>query len=231
MDLSKLKDPFPASDIEWRVQQSGISKNGKPYAMVLAYVTNRAIMDRLDAVCGPENWCNEYKEGPNGGTICGLSIKCESNGWVTKWDGADNTQIEAVKGGLSSAMKRAGSQWGVGRYLYKLDVTFANFVSDGDYSAKIDNKYYKWNPPKMPAWALPGTGKPKTAPQEPAGNQSKIPFKDSVKLVEKRIGTDLLKAFMDDNNVKSVDSLKTRKEQIDFYTKLTKAFPEEKKAA
>jgi len=56
MDLKKLKDPFPSSDITWRVQQSGKKKNGDPYAMVLAYVTARAVMDRLDDVLGTENW-------------------------------------------------------------------------------------------------------------------------------------------------------------------------------
>ena len=48
MDKSRhhkdLNEPFPVEDIEWRIQQSG-DKNGKPWAMVLAYVTNRAIME------------------------------------------------------------------------------------------------------------------------------------------------------------------------------------------
>jgi len=55
IDLSKLKNVFPPEDIEWRVQSSG-EKNGKPWALVLAYITNRAIMDRFDEVCGPGNW-------------------------------------------------------------------------------------------------------------------------------------------------------------------------------
>lgn len=40
--------------------------------------------------------------------------------WLEKTDGAENTDYEPVKGGLSDAMKRAASQWGIGRYLYKL---------------------------------------------------------------------------------------------------------------
>ena len=39
---------------------------------------------------------------------------------MEKTDGAENTDYEPVKGGLSDAMKRAASQWGIGRYLYKL---------------------------------------------------------------------------------------------------------------
>ena len=114
MDLSKLKDCFESNDIEWRLQQCGKTKEGKIWGMALAYVTNRAIMNRLDEVCGPENWKNEFKAAPDGGILCGISIKIGDE-WVTKWDGAENTDIEAVKGGLSGAMKRAAVQWGIGR--------------------------------------------------------------------------------------------------------------------
>lgn len=119
MNLAKLREPFAADEIEWRIGQAGKS-NGKPWARVLAYVTNRAIMDRLDDVCGPENWQNEYRAGPEGGIVCGISIRVHRGEWVTKWDGAENTEIEGVKGGLSGAMKRAAVQWGIGRYLYDL---------------------------------------------------------------------------------------------------------------
>lgn len=155
MKLEKLKDCFPAEDIEWRVQRSG--KTGKGYwAVVLAYVTNRAIQQRLDDVCGPENWKNEFASAPNGGVICGISIKC-GNEWVTKWDGADNTAVEAVKGGLSNSMKRAAVQWGIGRYLYKLDSTFAQITENGKYKDKCkdDGGYFSWDPPQLPEWALP----------------------------------------------------------------------------
>lgn len=169
MDLSKLKEPFPAKDIEWRIQRSGL-KDGKPWAMVLAYVTNRAIMDRLDDVCGAGDWCNEFKDGPNGGLLCGIGIRVETGitpeNWVTKWDGADNTDIEKVKGGLSGAMKRAGVQWGIGRYLYNLEAGFANIHPGGAHRDSIKNidgtkTHIKWDPPPLPDWALgeiPGSG-------------------------------------------------------------------------
>ena len=51
--------------------------------------------------------------------ICGISIRIGAE-WVTKWDGAENTELESVKGGLSASMRRAAVQWGVGRYLYRL---------------------------------------------------------------------------------------------------------------
>lgn len=152
--LNKLRIPFPEEDIEWRIQQSGLS-NGMPWALVLAYVTNRAIMDRLDDVVGPENWTNDFSQSPNGGVLCTLGIKVGDN-WIHKTDGADNTDIERVKGGLSNAMKRAGVQWGIGRYLYKLPTTFAKFESGGRHKVRMkDGSMHKWSPPKLEETFLP----------------------------------------------------------------------------
>lgn len=159
-DFNKLKAPFSANDIEWRIGRSG--KNGdKIWATALAYVTNRAIMDRLDDVFGPGNWQNEYQKGPDGGTLCGISAKIDG-GWVTKWDGAENTQFEAIKGGLSGAMKRAAVQWGPGRYLYNLEETFVKVVPKKGHNTKYQAANSKkgipafhWEIPLLPAWALP----------------------------------------------------------------------------
>ncbi len=170
-DLVGLQLPFEEDDIEWRVQTCGKKRDGNPYARVLAYVDNRAIMDRLDFCCSPENWRNEKPEpGPDGGVIQGISIRIAGE-WITKWDGAENTEIEKVKGGLSAAMKRAAVQWGIGRYLYNLDVAFA-IVSDGakHYAKTKEGLVFHWNPPKLPAWALPGgEGKPGAKPAESNG--------------------------------------------------------------
>jgi hypothetical protein len=58
-------------------------------------------------------------------------------------------------------MKRAGSQWRIGRYLYNLDAGWAKFEDKGRYNSKIDGTYYKWNPPALPKWALPDGEAPK----------------------------------------------------------------------
>jgi len=164
MNLKKLKEAFNPNDIEWRIQQAKMYK-GKPTAVVLAYLTNRAIMDRLDDVCGPENWRNEYTKGPDGGIVCGISIKIGTE-WVTKYDGAENTKIESVKGGLSDAMKRAAVQWGIGRYLYKLPKTYAIFTESGNYNVKINvsgqDSWFKWSAPDLPGWAIPSVEEKKT---------------------------------------------------------------------
>jgi hypothetical protein len=157
MDLSKLKKPFPASDIEWRV---GSTNGDKTSGMALAYITNRAIMDRLDGVCGPENWRNEFVQWRGDSQLCGISIKVNDE-WITKWDGADNSKTEATKGGLSDAMKRAGYQWGIGRYLYHLPTVWARIEPRG-------RSYVLSEIPGLPAWALPnGSGKPSPEEAEP----------------------------------------------------------------
>jgi hypothetical protein len=163
-DFTALSRPFAAGDIEWRVQSSG-EKNNRIWARVLAYVTNRAIMHRLDEVVGPAGWRNEYAAAPCGGVMCGLSIKVDGE-WVTKWDGAENTDIEGVKGGLSGAMKRAAVQWGIGRYLYDLDAGYATIHEGGKHSDKLKSgTWFNWDPPALPAWALPAPDqKPENEP-------------------------------------------------------------------
>lgn len=179
--LKRLREPFPADQIEWRIGKQGISR-GEIWAMVLAYLTNRAIMDRLDEVCGPLGWKNEYKEWHGNAQLCGISIWCEDRSeWITKWDGAQDTKVEEIKGGLSDSMKRAAVQWGIGRYLYDLESTFASKISETRPSSKQgwfhgsigkgnDKRDYYWQPPQLPEWALPkGSEKtpPKSEPKRP----------------------------------------------------------------
>lgn len=112
--IADLAQPFDPSQVHWRAQTV---HNGK--ALALAYVDARDVMDRLDAICGPENWQDRYEETQRGRVICTLSINV--NGfWVNKSDGAGNTDVEGDKGAVSDALKRAGVKWGIARYLYSL---------------------------------------------------------------------------------------------------------------
>ena len=141
IDLRGLQAFFAEDDVEWKPIAVS-KKTGK--ALAAAYITNRAIMDRLDEVCGPENWQNEYRPGPGGGVICGLSVRVGDD-WVTKWDGAENTDVEAVKGGLSSSMRRAAVQWGIGRYLYRIPSQWVPVDQHGRLSQR----------PRIPSEFLP----------------------------------------------------------------------------
>jgi hypothetical protein len=124
MNLSDLKEPFRRDEIEWRIQSAGLKQDGAVWAKIIPYLQARAVMDRFDDVCGPENWYDSYEFKDNG-VMCGITIHNE-NHHVIKWDGAEPTQIESFKGGLSDAFKRAAVKWGVGRYLYSWEVQFAD---------------------------------------------------------------------------------------------------------
>lgn len=171
----QLQAPFDESEYEWRIQSSGKTADGKVWARVLCYVTNRAIQNRLDDVFGPMGWQNLYDAGPKGGVICGISVfDADAGKWVTKWDGADNTDIEEVKGGLSDAMKRAAVQWGIGRLLYNLESAFAIIGKDGYYAKTKDNVPFHWLPPKLPDWAVKTRSDKTPLPPTPEDNTPEV---------------------------------------------------------
>ena len=146
MELQKLSEFFPPDKIEWRV---GSTNQDKTAGIALAYVTNRAIQERLDEVCGPENWKNEFIPWKNDHQLCGISIRIDGE-WITKWDGAENTQVEPLKGGLSASMKRAAAQWGIGRYLYDVENKWYPLIKKGKSYIFDKNNY-----PKLPEKFLP----------------------------------------------------------------------------
>jgi hypothetical protein len=174
MSFIDLARPFPEKDIEWRVGRSGITGSNKPWIVPLAYLTARAVMDRLDTVCGPDLWQDDYKieTYPDNDGVpkllfeCRISINCGGE-WITKTDAAQPTDFEPIKGGYSDAFKRAAVKWGIGRYLYHLENSFAEismekkprelgwrreFVKD---KKTANNATVYWKPPALPDWALP----------------------------------------------------------------------------
>lgn len=116
-DLGELYKPFPRDAIHWRAAR--LTKN-KDKAQALAYLDARDVMGRLDRVCGPMNWQDEYEETAAGRVLCNLSVRINDE-WITKTDGAGNTDYEGEKGAISGAFKRAAVKFGIGRYLYDLD--------------------------------------------------------------------------------------------------------------
>jgi hypothetical protein len=137
--IKKLREPFSADEIEWKIQ---VTAADKARGMAVAYVDSRAIQKRLDEVAGPFNWKSEYLPWQDKAQICRLYIYfADRNEWVTKCDGAENSDIEPVKGGLSDAFKRAASQWGIGRYLYDIDGIWVDVEAKGKSSAIKQNQY------------------------------------------------------------------------------------------
>lgn len=143
VDFAKLKAPFDSSVISWRV---GSVTKDKTKGMALAYLDARAVMDRLDEVCGPDGWQCKYSHAA-AKTICDIGIQVGPTDyaeavWVWKADGAGDSDIEAEKGALSDAFKRAAVRWGIGRYLYELDSPWVALdewkrIQKGEY-AKLD---------------------------------------------------------------------------------------------
>lgn len=113
VDLKALGAPFPPEQISWRV---GPTTGDKKSGIGLAYIDARDVMGRLDAVCGPEGWQDAC---PHAGqkTVYSIGIKIGDE-WIYKTDGAGDSDMEAEKGALSDAFKRAAVKWGIGRYLY-----------------------------------------------------------------------------------------------------------------
>lgn len=116
MDFDKLRAPFPPDRVSWRV---GSTTQDKSKGLALAYIDARDVMERLDEVCGPAGWQRAYPHA-NGKTVCSIGLNIDGQ-WIWKADGAGDSDIEAEKGALSDAFKRAAVSWGIGRYLYDVD--------------------------------------------------------------------------------------------------------------
>jgi len=178
MDFEKLKEPFPENDIDWRLQSCGTTKDGKIWGRCLAYITSRAVQERLDEVCGPDNWqVSIRREGD--AYLSTLSIRVTHDDGTTEWlqrtDGSDATDIEPVKGGISGAIKRSAVLYGIGRYLYNLKDSWAVIEEDGKFRGKTkEGKDFRWNPPKLPEEFLPkdSLSKPDSKPVSKASTKT-----------------------------------------------------------
>jgi hypothetical protein len=167
--LAELRAPFEPEDVKWRIQTAGMGGNNKPWAMIVPYITSRAIHQRLDEVF-PLAWENAHKPTPDGkGWLCGITVHAGDRS-ITRWDGAELTNIEPLKGGLSGSMKRAGVLFGIGRYLYQLDKTIWADCKVCDSERNAAGNFQRvtpknggekfgldWKPPQLPAWAVPHT--------------------------------------------------------------------------
>lgn len=128
-----LAAPFAVDDISWRVgptnernRQGDQPVRGQP----LAYIDARVVMDRLDSAVGFNFWQTSYTPGVGTSIVCNLGIKIAGE-WIWKADGAGPSDMEADKGALSDAFKRAGVRWGIGRYLYDLKAPWIELEKRG----------------------------------------------------------------------------------------------------
>lgn len=138
--LDKLSQPIPYS---WRVQ----SRNkDKTKAFCSAYIDARDVMRVLDEHCV---WEVQYQEIA-GFIFCGIGITIDGEQYW-RWDCGqrieDNPQDQmydqAGKSASSDAFKRAAVMWGVGRFLYDLDMVT---ISCDQYGNPVDQNGNRiWN--------------------------------------------------------------------------------------
>lgn len=132
--FAKLAAPFSPDEVGWRIGHT-FQNNGVLKGIAMPYATNRAIQKRLDETFGIFGWKNEYKEWLKGSQLCGISVRVVyedgNSEWVTKWDGAECTDFEPIKGGLSDSMKRCAFQWSIGRYIYDIEKQYVEVEEKG----------------------------------------------------------------------------------------------------
>lgn len=143
--------PFADSDISWKLQ---LTNKEKTSGLAVAYLDARAIADRLDAVVGQNRWKDEYmpwhnyvtKKDQKFAQLCTIYIyDDELKEWIGKTDGAEDSDIEPIKGGLSDAFKRAAVRWNIGRYLYRLEPVWVTIEPRGDSYIIAKNEYVRLN--------------------------------------------------------------------------------------
>jgi hypothetical protein len=153
-NLTHLRAPFPADRVEWRIQSCGTKNDGSVWARCLAYIDNRAAMERLDEVYG-EGWSHkeEFKQiGPS--AVCTVTLTCGDRTVCGSCEVelAKGDDIDPFKSAASGAMKRAVVNLGIGRYLYELPEAWAVITDSGKYQGKTkDGTKFKWNPPDLDA--------------------------------------------------------------------------------
>jgi hypothetical protein len=198
--LPLLKKPIPH---QWRVQS--FSKT-KPQATVLAYIDQRDMMDVLDTYCD-YGWEKKYEEIA-GNLFCSIGIRMPDNTIMWRSDCGVESMTEKEKGRASDAAKRAGVNWGIGRFLYDMKVQYvdanvkkeannwpycvdANGKQIWDLTAHINNK--NPNAPQSPVSVAEPSTEAKvasmnntTAPKELTAEQLKE-HEDKIKLITEAV--------------------------------------------
>lgn len=168
MELNKLKEPMP---YKWKIQSYNFDKTK---GTCVAYIDARDVMDRFDEVVSPENWQKKYYSVKNT-MFCSIGIKI-GNDWVWKDDGGVESTQEKEKGEASDSFKRAAVNWGVGRFLYDLDIRWIDIkdkkpVDKAGEVIKDLTKYFE-KLDEVQSYQKPGTlnSRATTAPQNGQGD-------------------------------------------------------------
>ena len=132
--LDALRAPFPVGQEQYRIGPTW-EANGERWGRPLAFIDARAIFDRLDEAVGPDGWSTRLERLAPGVYSCQLTVH-----GITKTDVgmAGANEGEAEKSGASDAIKRAAVQFGIGRYLYTLELA----------PVKLERRGSEWTLPR-----------------------------------------------------------------------------------
>ncbi len=143
INLQDLRRVIPE---QWKIQSK--SKDGKK-ATIVAYIDARDVMKLLDEVVGPENWQDEYQAlDPQCSSVkCRLMLKVSPGAglpeeWVAKEDIGTASEYEGEKGAFSDAFKRAAVKWGIGRFLYDLEILTVPLDTYGNLMDEYGKRIY-----------------------------------------------------------------------------------------
>lgn len=154
-----LAAEFPPGVEKFRV--GPVSKKSEPHrTKPLAYIDSRDVFDRLDAVV-PGRWGFTLRQISTGVWVCALSVDGVTREGVGM-AGADEGEKE--KSGSSDAIKRAGVAFGIGRYLYEIDMGWVAMVKDYKGEWALDENYMR---PRATAKADAKPTKPEKAAEPP----------------------------------------------------------------
>lgn len=114
-----LEDLKQQISYRWKVQSYN---KDQTKGSCVAYIDARDAMDILDKVVGANRWQDKY-EFIGDKLIAGVGIfDDEKQEWVWKYDTGTESATEKEKGIFSDAFKRACVKWGIGRFLYDLEI-------------------------------------------------------------------------------------------------------------
>jgi hypothetical protein len=116
--INNLSKPMP---YQWRVQSFN---KGNTKCTCVAYIDARQVMDTLDKYC-TYGWVKKYFE-IKGSIYCSIGIVMPDGRIMARQDVGSEGNFEAEKSAASDAFKRAAVNFGVGRFLYDLDIVDLN---------------------------------------------------------------------------------------------------------
>lgn len=169
----EFTDPFEWDEVEYRLASTG-EFEGKPRGQAAAYITARAVMRRLDAVCDARGWrwSDRYRREPfdENHVECTITIHYPDGSRLSRSDvgeghAGDGSDADPIKTAYSDALKRAAVHWGIGRDLYGLPKTWvaievkgrSKTIADGEWE-RLEKVYRATVNGQRPARGQRGSG-------------------------------------------------------------------------